>query len=127
LWSTCVGFTGTNTYTVGNAVAGTADPHLYQTERWGNTFKFTAGVTNGNYTVKLKFAELFWTAPGQRVFNVAINGSPVLTNFDILAQTSPMTALDKTFPVSVTNGVVTISFTTVVDNAKVDSLSILPA
>ena len=126
LWSQSGGFSTTNTYAVTSAISGTADSHLYQTERYGNTFNYSTSVTNGNYNVTLKFAELYWTAPGRRVFNVAINGSPVLTNFDILTQTSPLTALDKTFPVSVSNGVVTISFTTVADNAKIGSLSILP-
>jgi len=33
----------------------------------------------------LHFAELTWTAAGQRKFNVAINGTNVLTGFDIFA------------------------------------------
>ena len=37
----------------------------------------------GKYSVTLKFAELYWTAKGGRVFNVAINGTTVLSNFDI--------------------------------------------
>jgi hypothetical protein len=125
-WTAASGFNVGNTYTTSNAIAGTPDQALYQTERFGKTFNYSTSLPNGNYNVTLKFSEIFWSAPGQRVFNVAINGIPVLTNFDILTQTAPFTALDETFPVSVTNGSVTIAFTTVVDNAKVDSLSILP-
>ena len=39
----------------------------------------------GSYTVRLDFAEIYWTAAGQRLFNVSINGQQVLTNFDIFA------------------------------------------
>jgi hypothetical protein len=35
--------------------------------------------------VDLHFAETFWTTPGQRLFNVLINGKQVLKNYDILA------------------------------------------
>jgi Malectin domain/Putative collagen-binding domain of a collagenase len=125
LWSAASGFSTANSYAVSTAILGTPDQRLYQTERWGKTFNYTTSVPNGNYDVTLKFAEVYWNAPGQRVFNVAINGTAVLTRFDILTQTAPFTALDKTFPITVTNGVVTISFTTVADNAKVNALSIV--
>jgi len=54
-------------------------------------------VPNGFYTVKLKFAEIFFTAAGQRKFNVTINGVPALTNFDIAQQVGPFVALDEVF------------------------------
>ena len=74
-------------------------------------FSYSFSVPNGPYTVNLKFAEVsrFWG--GGRVFNVAINGSPVLSNFDIYSQAGGLTALDKSFAVSVTNGQLTIQFT----------------
>jgi hypothetical protein len=75
--------------------------------------------------VTLKFAELYWTLPGQRVFNVSIANQPVLTNFDILANVPRNTALDRTFPTSVTNGTLTIAFTTLVDNAKIAAIEIV--
>src|SRR6185369_8651064 len=37
------------------------------------------------YQVRLHFAEIVYTAAGQRLFNVALNGTPVLTGFDIFA------------------------------------------
>jgi hypothetical protein len=35
----------------------------------------------------LYFNEIYWSQPAQRQFNVLINGSQVLTNFDIVAMT----------------------------------------
>src|SRR5207248_3308467 len=97
-------------------------------ERYGKTFSYAVSVPNGTYSVTLKFAEIYWTAAGRRVFNVAINGKTVLTNFDILAQpgAAPNTALDKNFSTTVTNGTLSIVFTTVADNAQINAIEVVP-
>ena len=76
----------------------------------------------------LKFAEPAFSSAGQRVFNVAINGNAVLSNFDIVAQAGgPYIALDRTFPVSVTGGQVSIQFSqSVADYPMVNAIQILP-
>src|SRR6202022_3138684 len=80
----------------------------------------------GTYNVNLKFAEIYMTQPGQRVFNVAMNGTTVLTNFDIIAAAgAPFTAIDKPFTVSTTTGIITIQFTAVVNNAKISAIEIV--
>src|SRR5205807_10604314 len=87
LWSADTGFSAGNTFSTGQAIAGTSAPALYQTERWNATaFQYQFAVPNGNYTVHLKFSENYATAAGQRVMCVNINGQPALTNFDIFAQ-----------------------------------------
>ena len=52
----------------------------------GATFSYTiSGLTPGaNYLVRLHFCETYFTTAGSRVFNVSINGTQVLTNFDIV-------------------------------------------
>ena len=107
-------------------VAGTTDQALYQTNRVGLT-SYTYTVPNGNYNVVLKFAETYWTAAGDRLFDVAINGSTVLSNFDIFAAAGGENiAIDKTFPVSVTGGQIAIDFTTITDSPQVNALEIIP-
>ena len=108
-WSGDFSFSGGNTAQTSAGIAGTASPTLYQTCRWG-AFSYNFAVPNGNYTVNLKFAEIYYSTAGSRVFNVAINGTPVLSNFDITAQAGAFTALDKSFPVTVTNGQIAIQF-----------------
>ena len=127
VWQADNGFTGGRTAATAAPILGATDQALYQTERYGN-FSYSLPVSNGSYAVTLKFAELYWSTAGQRVFNVSINGQPVLTNFDILATVGSKTAaLDRTFTTTVSGGTLTIVFTTVVDNAKVDAIEIVPS
>ncbi len=126
VWAADTGFSGGATYSTATTIAGTSDGRLYQSVRYGN-FGYSLAVPNGAYRVTLKFAEVYWTSAGKRVFNVALEGQTLLTNFDILHETAPNTALDKTFPVNVTDGVLNIVFTTVTDNALVGAIEVLPS
>ncbi|HEY8745291.1 MAG TPA: malectin domain-containing carbohydrate-binding protein, partial [Chloroflexota bacterium] len=122
-WSADTGASGGTAKTTSGAVTGTADPTLYLSERYGN-FSYAFSVPNGTYAVTLKFADLYNSSPGQRVFNVSLNGQQVLTNFDIIAQVGPHAALDKTFTISVTGGSISLSFATVTLNAIVNAIQI---
>jgi malectin (di-glucose binding ER protein) len=115
------GFSGGTTYTRAVAIAGTEDDVLYQSERYGN-FAYAIPVPNGEYIVTLKFAEIYWTAPGKRVFDVEIEGLEVLPELDLVAQVGPATAYNATIPVIVTDGVLDIHFFTDVNNAKVSAI-----
>ncbi len=80
-------FTDTTTAPIDtSAVSNPAPQAVYQTDRAG-TFSYTLpSLTPGaTYTVRLDFAELQASAAGQRLINVSINGTQVLTNFDIFA------------------------------------------
>lgn len=99
-WQADSDFTGGTTYSVTSAIANTNDPTLYQSERRGS-FTYDFAVPSGTYAVTLKFAETSFTSAGQRVFDVAIDGKTVLSNFDIYAAAGGANiALDKTFAVT---------------------------
>jgi hypothetical protein len=61
-----------------------APQEVYRTERYGN-FTFTASHLRpaASCRVRLHFTETFHNAPGQRIFDVSINGKRVLNHFDI--------------------------------------------
>ena len=90
-WVADEDFVGGATASTGNTITTTgivnpAPQAVYQTNRWG-TFVYTIpGFTpGGSYIVDLHFAESYWSSPGQRQFNVVINGVQVLTNYDMVA------------------------------------------
>src|SRR5260370_6195479 len=72
-------------------VTNPAPAAVYQTARVAATgapsFTYTIpGFTAGSsHMVRLHFCETFFTTTGSRVFNVSINGTQRLTNFDIVA------------------------------------------
>lgn len=69
-----------------SGVTNPAPTAVYQTGRTGNFSYTVSGFTAGSsHTVRLHFAETFFSTTGSRVFNVSINGTTVLTNFDIVA------------------------------------------
>jgi len=111
-WTADTDYKGGGPYTVTTTITNTADPTLYKTSRFGSSFSYSIPAPAGTYSVTLKFAELYWTAAGKRVFNVAINGTTVLPKFDIFAAAgAAFKAVDKTFTVTST-GTITIQFTT---------------
>lgn len=119
--------TGTAINTSG--VANAAPAAVYQSVRWAASFTYTIpGLTAGaQYTVRLHFAELTWTAAGQRLFNVAINGTTVLSNFDIYANAGQFKALVEQFNTTAnSSGQIVISFTQgTADNPEVAGIEIL--
>lgn len=123
------GTTASTTNSISTSTVNNPAPQaVYQTERFGNfTYTINGLTANGHYAVTLQFAEFFWTAAGKRVFNVALNGTQVLSNFDIYANVGANIALSKSFDVlASSSGVITIQFTSVVDNAKCSGIQITP-
>jgi beta-glucanase (GH16 family) len=110
-----------------SGVVAPAPQTVYQTERHGNFTYTFAGLTPGvNYKVRLHFAETYWTSVGKRRFKVSINGSQVLTNFDIIAVAgAPNKATIQEFMATANSGKVVLQYATVTDNAKASGIEIL--
>jgi hypothetical protein len=112
-----------------STITGTSDLYLYRSAREGlyTDFSYQIPVANGSYVVTLLLAESQYTAQGQRVFNVVANGATVLSNFDIMAHVPFLTALTEQFPVTVSNGSLSLAFNGVVRRAVVSGIQISPA
>ena len=111
-----------------SGVANAAPQAVYQSNRYGNFSYSVPGLTAGtSYTVNLHFAETYWTAAGQRTFNVSINGQSVLSAFDIIAAAGGAEkAVVKQFTATAdSSGKITIQFATVKDNAQVNGIEVL--
>jgi beta-glucosidase len=123
------GATAATTHAISTTgVTSPAPQAVYQANRYGNFTYTIAGLTAGHaYTIRLHFAEEYWTTAGSRIFNVLIDGTQVLTNFDILATAGgEYNAVVKQFTETApSNGTFTIQFVTVKDNAQVNGIEIL--
>ncbi len=126
-------FSGGGTYSNSNPIdtTGVIDPApaaVYQSERHGNfTYTFPNLNAGGAYQVRLHFAEIFHSTVGSRVFNVFINGTQVLTNYDIYAAAGAKNkAIVEGFTVTANaSGQIVVQYTTVTDNALVSGIEIL--
>jgi alpha-D-xyloside xylohydrolase len=130
-------FSGGSTYSVTTTVdtsqlSGTIPPQsVLQTERYGEFTYTIPGLTAGSpYSVTLYFDEVYWTAAGQRTFDVAVNGATVLTAFDIFAAAGGTSrAVSRSFDITASaTGQVVIAFTKGggPDNPKVCGIAVAP-
>ncbi|WP_176956091.1 malectin domain-containing carbohydrate-binding protein [Catalinimonas alkaloidigena] len=124
-------------------VPGTTDDALYLTYRYaegangasaGAPFSYNIPVTSTDpVTVKLHFLEPYYGAPGggagavgARLFHVDIEGSRVLSNFDLYAQEGAGKAIVRTFEnIAVTGGILNIDFTSVTNNAIISAIEVI--
>jgi Malectin domain/Putative Ig domain len=128
-------FTGGATAATTHAItttglANAAPQSVYQHNRYGNFTYTIPGLTAGaSYTVRLHFAEEYWTTAGSRIFNVVINGTQVLTNFDIFATAGGeyIAVIEPFTATASSTGTITIQFVTVKDNAQVNGIEVYPS
>jgi hypothetical protein len=110
-----------------SGVTNPAPMQVYQTARTGNvTYTISGFAAGSSHTVRLHFAETFFTAAGSRTFNVSINGTQVLTNFDIFAAAGASNkAVIKQFTENASStGAFSITFTSVVNTAIVSGIEV---
>jgi fibronectin type 3 domain-containing protein len=126
------GTTSATNATIATAgVTNAAPMKVYQSNRFGTfTYTIPSLTAGGSYTVRLHFAENFWTAANKRVFSVAINNQPVLSAFDIFAQAGGENiAIVQSFPVTAnSSGQIVIAFTQGTngkDNPQVNGIEVL--
>ncbi|MBK7671262.1 MAG: T9SS type A sorting domain-containing protein [bacterium] len=110
--------------------AGTP-PGIFDTERWdpsgGDAMQWNFPVGSaGTYEVRLYFKNGYTgtSTVGTRVFNVLIEGVPVLTNYDIIADVGHQVAIMKSFVVT-SDANLDIDFQHVVENPLINGIEIV--
>ncbi|HXY38512.1 MAG TPA: malectin domain-containing carbohydrate-binding protein, partial [Vicinamibacteria bacterium] len=78
----------------GAAVADTREPDVYRQQRCGLA-GYRLKLPNGRYDLRLRFAELERTRPGERVFDVTVQGRTVASRLDLARSPGPRTAFDQ--------------------------------
>lgn len=94
----------------------------------GTAFSFNVPVQTGDYKLRLHFAELNKTANGARIFDVNVEGgAKELTSFDVFKEAGGTNkAIVREFPVTVSDGRLSVDFIAQVENAKASAIEILP-
>jgi Malectin domain len=121
----------------GPTVAHPIPAAIWNTARVGDSEYVIPGLTpGGRYEARLYFMDWYFTHPGQREFDVAIDGAQVLTNFDIIgaavaagADGQEAFGVEKDFPVTIDDsGAVTIDLTRGAANqAQINAIVLVPA
>ncbi|PRY27452.1 malectin domain-containing carbohydrate-binding protein [Pseudosporangium ferrugineum] len=109
---------------------------IWHTSRYGEFQYVVPGLTPGaTYEARLYFLDWYFTRPGQRSFDVAINGTTVLNDFDIIGAAITAGAdgrnsfgVEKAFPVTVgADGAVSIAFSRhSADQPQVNAIALVP-
>lgn len=114
--------------TTNDPIANTSDWELFQYFRYGtDKLSYEFPVTEGDYLVELYFNEPWYGTGGGmncedwRVFDVAINDTTVLKDFDIWKEVGHDTALKKSFTVQSKHGKLVISFPNIASSQAVIS------
>jgi hypothetical protein len=115
---------------LGNTITGicASAQSLYQRERYSTSsggFYYQFDCPAGVYETTLLETETYWSAAGQRVFNVFIQGQQMLTNFDIYAAAGGKNLpLTRVFTNAVTNAQLRVLFVPVTDNARASGVQV---
>jgi hypothetical protein len=120
-----IGSAGTGPITV--AAGDNAPEALYSHYRFGDVQYVVPSLTPGcSYQVRLHFIETYWTTAGSRVFDVSLNGSAVLSGFDVIAAAGgPNISVYRDFTATASaSGTITLTFSTVKDNAMISGIDI---
>jgi hypothetical protein len=134
-WAADADFSGGTTINHANTintsnVTNPAPAAVYQSARIGSgaTFAYTIpGLTAGSsHTVRLHFCETYFSTAGSRVFNVSINGTQVLANFDIVKASGGenIANIQQFTATANASGQIVITFTSVTNNALISGIEI---
>jgi hypothetical protein len=114
-------------YSTGTAISDTTKDPLYQVERYGAGIMYTIpGIPSGTYDIHLHFAEIYFTSqPGQRVFDVTLEGTTVFAGLDIYVEagnTAFKAVVKSVLNFPITDGTLEIGFKVGQQNPKVSTL-----
>ncbi|MUH36627.1 hypothetical protein D9O36_12310 [Zobellia amurskyensis] len=123
------------------SITNTDTPELYITERiTDNTdikgpFSYKIPVTDGTYTVKLYFAEVYWgvqnpeglgeeDGTGRRIFNISMEDTAIFTGYDLYKEHGALSAGSRMYDIEVTDGELTISLEATVNKPKISAIEV---
>ncbi|WP_289063140.1 malectin domain-containing carbohydrate-binding protein [uncultured Zobellia sp.] len=122
-------------------ITNTDMPELFITERISDNtavkgpFSYKIPVTNGTYTVKLYFAEVYWgvqnpeglgedDGTGRRIFNISMEDKAIFTGYDLYKEHGALSAGSRMYDIEVADGELTIIFEATVNKPKISAIEV---
>jgi hypothetical protein len=117
-------------------ISATDDDVIYLREQSSNgdkrPFRYEMPLPNGNYWVRLHFAEIYWGLPGgslsggagSRVMSVQLENEARLINLDVAGEVGTASAVVKNLPVIVRDGMLNIHFSASVNRPMVCAVEV---
>ncbi|MBN2092307.1 T9SS type A sorting domain-containing protein, partial [candidate division KSB1 bacterium] len=122
-WHEDFGFIGGNSYQTSSSIENTTSQTLYQTEHWGmSAYQFP--VENKSYKITLHFAEIYFKSAGMRIFDVFLENSLILDDYDIFREVGANIATQKHFETKITDGNLDLNFLATKDDPKLSAIEI---
>ncbi len=123
---TAVGINPPDTAPANRIAVRADDPTLFDSSREGN-FAYRIPLPAGKYRIALHFEESAATAPGQRLFDVTVNGQSQLSNFDVYqAAGGRLIGVERIVEGIAENGAIELGFHGRGGNATISAISITP-
>jgi len=115
-----------NTYSTTETIQAEEDAEIYQTERWNDYLAYAIPLESGkDYEITLKFAEIYFSTGGSRIFDVLVEGQLFLDDFDVFSAAGGRNiALDTSIVVTATENNISIEFTASLDNAAIKGIEV---
>ena len=119
-------------WTCPQSINGTELDSLYCKDRYFNKWDYSGPYRydipvpkNAAYSVKLHFAEVYYTKVDERVFDVLVNGRMAFKNLDIYKQAGYLTAFILPIVTITTNATIEIEFISKKENPKICAIEVL--
>jgi hypothetical protein len=113
--------------TTARDIQGTEDDTLFLTERFGDVTYNVGNLVNGDYVVRLYFAETFDDdmSNGKRQFSVTVNGRTSVSKLDIFRTVGPNKRYIVNLKGTVSNNRVDISLKAIKESPKINAIEIV--
>jgi hypothetical protein len=87
----------TSDYGKNSDIQGTKDKIIYQTERWSsNNFEYNIPIkSQGSYVLILKFSEVYFSNPNEKIFDINFGDQNIIKNLDIFKNAGKNFAYDE--------------------------------
>ena len=115
-----------STYSTTETIQADMDAEIYQTERYSDYLAYAIPVESGkDYKITLKFAEIYFSEGGSRIFDALVEGQLFLDDFDVFSEAGGKNiALDTSITVTAVKNTISIELSASLDNAAIKGIVI---